>query len=169
MGKAGFEPATSRLSSARSNQLSYSPVFVFMIPAGSSCSLRRRAGGFFAPSGLRSLKRRARPSGRLASGLSARARTCVPGAYQHLCPWECSNTDLVAPRAFPHHRSGMDAPDHPVSTQGALSARAEWPEAKRPDGRARRLREHSPGGAITKPKKGCGVGGSSRPGSSILR
>ena len=82
---------------------------------------------------------------------------------------ECSSTDLFAPQAYPHHRSGMDAPDQPVSTQGALSARADRPEAKRPDGRARRLREHSPGGAITKPKKGCGVGGSSRPGSPILR
>jgi len=65
-------------------------VSVFMIPAGSLCSLRRRAP----------------PSGGLASGLSARARTCVPGAYQHLCPWECSSTDLFAPQAYPHHRSG---------------------------------------------------------------
>ena len=42
---------------------------------------------------------------------------------------------------------------YPVSTPGALSARAERPEAKRPDGRARRLRELSPEGANKNSKK----------------
>ena len=45
VGQTGLEPVTSRLSSARSNQLSYRPVIVYALPLFLKGSLQGKPGG----------------------------------------------------------------------------------------------------------------------------